>query len=133
MDVGEVLGANRLEGAEADVEGHVFDLHPLCLQSVEDLRSEVEAGGGGSGGARLVGVDRLVAVAVLSLVLAMDVRRQRRVAYFVEDRLKIGDWGEAQDALPEVGGAEDLSLKEQLASGGIRKVEAVAGLDLAAG
>ncbi len=128
-----ILGADRLEGAEADVEGDVLDLDALCFQRVEDLGGEVEAGRGRGGGAGLVGVDGLVAGAILSLVVAVDVRGERHVAYFVEDGLEVRDRGEAQGAFAEVAGGEDLGFEEEFAGGGVGEVEAVAGLDLAAG
>ena len=53
-DVFEVLDADGLEGAEADVEGDgMRSATPRGARAVEDLRGEVEAGGGGGGGAGL--------------------------------------------------------------------------------
>jgi hypothetical protein len=69
------LGADGLEGPQADVEGDAGDLDAAGFEGAENFWSEVEAGGRGGGGAcdrigaLLVegcGVDRLVAVVAFS-------------------------------------------------------------------
>lgn len=54
----EVVFAEGLEGAEADVEG---DFGDGGLNLGEDFWSEVEAGGGSGGGTGVFGEDGLVA------------------------------------------------------------------------
>ena len=75
----DALGVQRLEGAQADVQRDVGDVGAGAAL-VEDLRREVQAGGGGGDGAALAGEDGLVALAVGGAVAALDVGRQRDVA-----------------------------------------------------
>ena len=59
-----VVDLDGAEGAGAHVEDDLRALDAAGAQAVEELRREVQAGGGRGDGARLAGVDRLVAVAV---------------------------------------------------------------------
>ena len=118
VDVGEVFGANRLEGAEANVEGEGFDLDAVLLEFREDFGGKVEAGSGGCGASDFVGEDGLVAVAILRAVVAVDVGGERHVAYFVEDGVEVWGWGEAQGAFAEVGSSQNFGFEQGLWFGG---------------
>ena len=83
-DVFGAFYADGLEGAEAYVEGEVRDFDAACGEGLENLGSEVQAGGGSGGGASFVGEDGLVAGAVFGGVgfgfFAVDVGRKREMA-----------------------------------------------------
>lgn len=108
-DVGEVLDADGLEGAEADVEGDVGDLDTVGADLLEDRGGEVEAGSGRGGGAvgGFAGVDGLVAGAVGGGVGAVQVGRQGDVAEAVEGGEEVAGEGEAEGAFTMIAGFED--------------------------
>ena len=74
----------------------------------------------------------LVAVTIFLAVVAVDVGRERHVAYFVEDGVKIGRRIEAKCALAKLGGGDNFSLKQRLRFVRRMEEEAFAGLNLAA-
>ncbi len=76
----EVLHRDGLEGAETDVEGDAGDVAAAHGEAAEQRVGEVQARRRRSDGAVVACVDRLVAVGVDRLVLALDVRWQRNVA-----------------------------------------------------
>jgi hypothetical protein len=136
VDVFESFGSDGLEGSEAYVEGYGFYLDVILLEFFEDFGGEVEAGCGGSGrsgfvGLRLSGIDGLVTVSILFGVVAVDVRGERHVAYFVEDGEEVGCGGEAEGALSEVGGGYNFGFEDEIIF--MVEEEVLAGLDLAAG
>ena len=88
----QVLHAHRLERAGADVQRDAGYANALRLQTAEDRVVEVQAGRGGGDSARNAGVDRLVAILVRRVGLAVDVRRQRHAA----ETLEIGRDGLAE-------------------------------------
>jgi hypothetical protein len=92
------------------VEGEGLDLYAALFELGEDFGREVKAGCGRCGAAWLLGKDGLVAVAVLGVVVAVDVGRERHVADFVEDSVEVGSWGKAEGALAELSGGEDFGL-----------------------
>ena len=57
--------------------------------------------------------DGLVAVAVVSGVVAVDVGRQRHVADAFEDGVEVWRGGEAQGAFAELAGGEDFGFEER--------------------
>ena len=63
----------------------------------------------------------------------MDVGRQGHVADAVESAVEFGRGGEAEGALAELAGGEDLGFEEDLAGGLVGEEEVFAGVDLAAG
>ena len=71
---GGVLGADGTEGSGADLQREEGTLDTGRVQPREEVGGEVEAGGGGSGAARIAGVDGLVAVGVA--VVVVDVGRE---------------------------------------------------------
>ncbi len=105
------LDTQRGEGAEADVEGDAGDFDAASGESVEDLRSKVQAGGGCCDGASFAGVNGLVALAIGGLIVAADIGRQWHVADAVEDGEEIVDRLEAEQTLAEVVTLQDLGLK----------------------
>ena len=76
-----VLRTHRLEGAGADVKGHVVGLHAARGQCVEHGLVEMQAGGRGGHGASLAGEHGLVAVKVSVVGIALDVGRQRHAPH----------------------------------------------------
>jgi hypothetical protein len=86
-------------------------------ERVEDLRSEVQAGGGRGDGAAFAGEDRLVALAVGGGIVAADVGRQRDVADAVERGEKIIDRLETQQALAELAALQHLGFERDGAVG----------------
>jgi hypothetical protein len=71
------LRVERLEGAEADVEGY-FGAAGWAL--LEDILGEMEAGGGSGDTASFAGEDGLVAFGVVCVVRSADVGREGDVA-----------------------------------------------------
>ena len=132
-DVFDVFSADRLEGAEADVEGDGFDLNAAGAELFEDFGSKVEAGGGSGGGAELVGEDGLVALAIVSGIVAVDVWGQRHVADAIENSAKVFGGREAESAFAVFGGSDDFGFQERRSVVGGGEVETLAGLNLAAG
>ena len=65
VDIFQPFCANRLESSQANVEGDGLDLDVVLFKPSEDFGGEVKAGCGGGGGAKLLGKDGLVAIAVL--------------------------------------------------------------------
>src|ERR1700722_1729501 len=94
----EALGADRLKGAQADVESDFGDFDAAGPYALQDFGREVQTRGGRGHGASLPGVDGLKAFAIGGFVGALDVRRQGDVAQAVERFLESGVGGEAQDA-----------------------------------
>lgn len=117
--------AHGLEGPESDVEGDAVDLGAALAAGAEDFGGEVEAGGGCGDGARVLGEDGLVALAVRLGVGALDVGRQGDMADFVEEGEQIGgvedqgalaEFALSGDGGGEVGGELDLGAGADLAS-----------------
>ena len=84
------------------MQGDAGDFDAARGERIENLRSEVQAGGGRCYGAALAGVDGLVALAVVGGIVAANVGRQRNVADAVEDGEEIFDRVEAEKARTEV-------------------------------
>ena len=76
---GDVLDLDRQEGAGADMQGDEVALHASGIEFLEEVRCEMQAGGRGSYGTFLAGVDRLIVRAVLSVFrpLGSDIGRKR--------------------------------------------------------
>ena len=131
-DVFGTLDTDRLEGAEADVQRKPCNLCAVRRELRENLRREVQAGGGRGGGAGIGGEDGLVALTVFGGVglclVAMDVRRQRQMADALQRGVEVGDRRKAQRALAEVAPVHHHSRQ-----GGIAKLECLARLDLLRG
>lgn len=130
-DIGEVVHADGLKGAEADVQGEVLDLNVAGAELGEDVGSEVETGGGGGGGAVLAGLlgeDGLVTAPVFRAVrgklVAVDVGWQGHVADLLDlgEEVRVG--GEAEGSFAEATGRDDLGLQERMVEmwGGKEKV-----------
>jgi hypothetical protein len=133
VDIFQPFYANRLESSQANVEGDGLDLDIVLFQMSEDLGGEVKASRGGGGRAEVLREDRLVAIAVLWAVVAVNVRRERHVADFVEDSVKILRRGKPECAFAEFAGTEDFRFEERLGFGGGVEEEVFAGLNFSAG
>jgi hypothetical protein len=105
----------RRKGAETYVEREARDFDTVDGERIEDLRGEMQAGGGRGHRATFAGEDRLVALAVSNRIFAADVGWQGHVAYAVEDGEKIVHWVEAQQALTELAALENLGFKREAA------------------
>lgn len=109
MVIFDGVGADREEGAEADVEGEVFDLDAAGFEAGEDFFGHVEAGGWGGGGSGFVGEYGLVALVVGLVGVAIHVGREGDFAELVGEIKEVrfaGDDGEAV--------AEDLVDSEDM-------------------
>jgi hypothetical protein len=80
-----------------------------------------------------LGENGLVAVAVFRVVVAVDIRRERHVTYFVEDSVEVGSGRKAECALAELSGCEDFGFEQWLGFVGGVEEQVFAGLDFAAG
>ncbi len=123
-----LLDADRLKGTQADMQGHGSDLHAALSDLVENLRGEMQAGGGCGDGASFARIDGLVALAVAGAVFAMDVGWKGHVAQPFDYREEIRNRAEAEGALAEVAMGDDFCLEISLA-----KLQAFAGKHFAAG
>ena len=86
----EIVGRNRLECPEADVERHVRHADAARSERLEERSREVETGGRRGDRARRAREDGLVALAIGGSVGARDVRRERDVAV-PRDRVANGE------------------------------------------
>jgi hypothetical protein len=133
MDIRNLLGAYRLKGSEADVQGNGLDLDASSANGIKNLRGKVKARSGSRCTARLVRKDSLVAVAIFFPIVTVNVRRQRHVTDLVENSLKILHRIKPQGALAELSGANDFGLEERFRLIGRSEVKVLSGLYLAAG
>ncbi len=100
---------------------------------LEDLGSKVEARSGRGSAAGFVGEDGLIAVAIFDRVVAVDIRGERHVAYFVEDGVEVGDGLEAQSAFAKLSRSDYLRLQQWFRFIFGAEVEVFAGLDFLTG
>jgi len=98
----------------------------------KNIRSEVQAGGGRGNGAAFACKDGLIADTIEVGVVAMDVRRQWRMADGVEHGEEVVNWRELEQTLTELATLEDFGF-ERDGAGGRGKDEALADGNLAAG
>ena len=92
------VGANGEESAEADVESEIFDDYTFLTKLFEEFLGHIEAGGGSSGGAHVLGPDGLIALRVIFVGVAVEVGRQGNSAVFfgeVRERNARGNFGDA--------------------------------------
>ena len=67
--VGDLLLLHRAEGPQPHMERHIAQPDPHLLHLAQQLRREVQAGGGSGGGPQHFGVDGLIPLVVLELRL----------------------------------------------------------------
>ena len=79
---------DRLKGSQPDVEGDFCGLDAAVMKAGQNLRSEVEAGGGRGYRSTRMGVDGLIAFAIAGGIRARDVGRERDVADAIERDIK---------------------------------------------
>ena len=83
--VGKVLGTDRLKRARPDMQGDRRHSDPLVRNRAQQRRVEVQARRGGGNRPGMFPVHGLIALLVLGVRRARDVRRQRRGAVGVEE------------------------------------------------
>ena len=136
MDFVDSLNAERSECAEANVERDARYFDSFGRELFKSSRREVQACGGRGNGTAFAGKDRLIAVAIGTGVLAMDIRRKRGVADPVEHGEEVIcralDWSELEQTLAELATLEDFGFKRD---GAVRsgEDEALADGNFAAG
>ena len=81
----DVIGADREESAETDMECEVFDLDAFVFELFKQFFCHVETGGWSGGGAEILGPDGLVAFDIFFFGFAMHIRGKRNVAKILRD------------------------------------------------
>ncbi len=71
----KLLAANRLKCSEADVQRHVGDVGAGAAAGIQNLGGKVQSGGRRSDRASLAREHGLVALAILSRIGSLDIRR----------------------------------------------------------
>src|ERR1700733_5306506 len=133
MDIFQLLGTNRLEGAQAHMECDGLDLNAIASEFGKNLRREVETGSGSGRGTGLACEHGLVAVAIFGTFMAVNVRRQWHVADPVEDSVELRRRRKTESSFAELPGGENLGLEKRLHLAGSVEEQAFARLNLAAG
>ena len=100
-----------LKGSQPYVEGNFGGLDAAVAETGENLRGEVEAGGGGSYGSPLAGVDGLRAIAVGGGVVGGDVGGEGDVADLFHAGEEVIHGDETDMALAEFAAGDDFGLK----------------------
>src|SRR5207302_1798865 len=88
----DAFDTHRLKSCIADVMRNFSDGDAARTQFVEDARGEMQTGGRRGNRSTLPGVDRLILRLIEPLrfiALALDVRRQRRVADLINDLIEV--------------------------------------------
>ena len=81
-----LVHAHRLERPCSYMEGDKTDINPVLLQGRQHRIVKMQAGGRGRHSAGFAGIDRLVALHITILIRAVDIRRQRHMADFLQCR-----------------------------------------------
>ncbi len=104
-----------LKGPQADMQRDLGGLNAARADLLQDLRREVQAGGGrGDRAPRLfAGKDGLVARAVVGRVRPVDVRRQRDVPDALDDGEEVRHRSKAQRPLAEGAAGDDFGLEQR--------------------
>ncbi len=80
----DTIDANRLKGAVTDVQGNAEPAHASRFESLENAGSEVKARSRSGDGPADACIDGLVAIAIRSDVIALDIGRQRHVSQRID-------------------------------------------------
>lgn len=107
----DFVDADGLEGAEPNVEGDFCSLYAAITELGQNLRSEVEAGGGGGDGSAFARIDGLVAVVIGRRIEARNVRRQRDMPDFIDASEEVVHFSEADVALAKFAAVDYLGLE----------------------
>ncbi len=107
----DLLDADWLKCTQSDVESDFCGFDAAVEETGENLRGEVEAGGGGGNRSALPGVDGLIAIAIGRGIGAVDVGRQRDVADSFYAGKEIIDGREADLALTKFAAGDDLGME----------------------
>ena len=78
------VDADWLESSQADVQRDLGGLDAALTDSVENLRCEMKTGGGRGYRSALLGIDGLIALAIVGGIRARDVGRERDMADAIE-------------------------------------------------
>lgn len=93
------------------MQSHFCRFDFAVSQSLENLRSEVQAGSGGGDRSAFAGIDGLVAVAIVSRVFTRDVGRQRDVSDCFDLDKEVIRWDKTNVALAEFSTGDNFSLQ----------------------
>ena len=107
----EAFGADRLEGAEPDVECDFGDLDAARANSRDDLGSEVQPSRGSGDRAPLSRENCLITLAIRRLIRSFNVRRQRDVTEAIDGLAKAVARAESDDAQAVVASALDCAFE----------------------
>src|SRR6185437_2092568 len=110
----DCLLAQRLKCSQSDMKGHLDDLHAARADAVENVGRKMQACGGRGGRADWLREDSLIAYAIRSPIVALNVGWQGNVPDFLEPMEEIRRWREAQAALAELPAGDDLSFEQRL-------------------
>lgn len=102
MDVFDSFDAHRLKCSQADVQRDVGNADTAGADLAENLRREVQTGGGSGDGTSLAREYGLVALAIGVRILAVDIGRQRDVANCFNCCEKVRHGLEAKRTLAEL-------------------------------
>ena len=116
--VRDLLGLDRAEGAEADVEGHPGQIHALVPELLQELRRKVQTGGRRGGGAVDAGIDGLIPFLILQLLL--DIGGQGHLSKLAQDLQEDALIAEADLFLAVVQGFHDLGGELSVAEAELR-------------
>src|SRR6266568_5912868 len=103
--------AYRLKSSQTDVQCNFCSFDAAVFHPPEDLRGEVQTGGGCGHRTALPGIDRLIAFAIAGTILAGNIGRQRHVAETIDGAKEIRGWSETDPALAEASPRQHFGLK----------------------
>jgi hypothetical protein len=126
--VSRMLDVDRLEGAGPNVQDDICTPDALFIESREQVRGEVQAGGRRGDRSALFRVDRLVAFSVCGLVDTRDVRREWNVAVFLDRFVRDESRRQSYDAGAAFGRRHDLDLEVVGDSDDATRLELAAGM-----
>ena len=115
--LGQVFGADRLERAGADMQGGGSDLDAPVGDRAQQRRIEMQPGGRRSHGPGMLAVHGLIALLVLGVRRARDIRRQRRAAVGIEKLQHIAGEPKQVELAATRHHGHDLAIHQERASG----------------
>mmetsp|Transcript_53345 Transcript_53345/g.147771 ORF Transcript_53345/g.147771 Transcript_53345/m.147771 type:complete len:341 (+) Transcript_53345:806-1828(+) len=125
--LGDLLDPHRLEGAGANMQGHMRLLDPAGGQRGQHAFVEMQGRRGRRDRTGLLGEHRLVAALVLGIVGMLDVGRQRHMAMVLQQREGVTVQAQVEQAVVRPAAAQHLRIE------GIGKPHPAAGLGALAG
>ena len=97
--------------AQSHMQRYARDLHPASSDQIQHMRREVQACGGSSYGTSFSREDSLIAFAVSSGIVAVDVGRQRHMTDLLQDAEEIIDRGEFEKPVPVLAALQNFRLQ----------------------